>query len=51
MRLNPLPFVFAPGVALAGVVVDGWRGAQIATLVWTAIVALATLAAFFMRKR
>lgn len=50
MRINPLPFVFAPGVALAGFLVAGADGALLATLVWTAIVALGTLCAWWLHR-
>jgi hypothetical protein len=49
MRINPLPFVFAPGVALAGYLLGGAHGCWIALLAWSAIVAVGTLCAFFWR--
>ena len=49
MRFNPLPFVFAPGVVLAGLLLGGLRGTLIATAVWAAIVAIATLCAYLRR--
>jgi hypothetical protein len=51
MRINPVPFLFAPGAALAGYFVAEWRGALIATIVWTALVVIATFIAFLARKR
>jgi hypothetical protein len=51
MRINPVPFLFAPGAAVAGYLVAEWRGALIGTIIWTALVALATFIAFLARKR
>ena len=51
MRINPLPFIFAPGAALAGYVVNGAHGAWLGGLAWTVIVALATLSAFVRRAK
>jgi hypothetical protein len=42
MRLNPLPFVFAPGVGVMGYLADGWPGAGYALLGWSAIVIAGT---------
>jgi hypothetical protein len=50
MRINLLPFVFAPGVALAGYLVAGGHGALLATLCWTAIVALGTLCVWWRHR-
>ena len=51
MRVNPLPFVFAPGVALAGALVAGARGMWVALFAWTLLVALATFTAWLRRPR
>jgi hypothetical protein len=50
MHINPLPFVFAPGVALAGYFVAGGQGALLAALAWTAIVAAGTLCAWLRHR-
>jgi len=50
MHINPLPFVFAPGVALAGYLLAGGYGALLATLCWTAIVAVGTLCAWLRHR-
>jgi hypothetical protein len=50
MRINPLPFVFAPGVVLAGYLVAGGHGALLAALAWTAIVTAGTLCAWLMHR-
>jgi hypothetical protein len=42
IRLNPIPWLFAPGIALAGWLFDGVPGAARALGIWIAIVALAT---------
>jgi hypothetical protein len=42
IRLNPIPWLFAPGIALAGWLFDGAPGAARALAIWIAIVALAT---------
>ena len=46
MRLNPLPFVFAPGVVLAGWLAAGGPGALLALLAWSAIVSAGTFVAW-----
>jgi hypothetical protein len=51
MHLNPLPFVFAPGVLLAGYLLGGAHGTVLAGLLWTVIVSAATLCAFLRRHR
>jgi hypothetical protein len=43
IRLNPIPWLFAPGVALGGWLLDGAPGAARALGGWAAIVAAATL--------
>ena len=50
MRINPLPFVFAPGLALAGYLVAGGHGALLAAFVWTAIVTAGTLCAWLLHR-
>ena len=43
MRFNPLPFVFAPGVGLAGYLIGGVIGAQSALAAWILIVGAASI--------
>ena len=43
MRLNPLPFVPAPGVAVWGYVLGGGNGTMLALGCWAATVSTATL--------
>jgi hypothetical protein len=50
MRINPLPFIFAPGVALGGYLVDGLHGTWVALLGWSAIVLAGTLCAYLLRR-
>jgi hypothetical protein len=50
MRINPLPFVFAPGVVRAGYLVAGGHGALLAALAWTGIVAAGTLCAWLLHR-
>lgn len=42
IRLNPIPWLFAPGIALGGWLFDGVPGAVQALGGWIAIVAMAT---------
>ena len=51
MRVNPVPLLFAPGVALAGYLVDGGHGVAIALGAWLVIVAGATAWAFVRHER
>ena len=51
MRVNPVPLLVAPGVALAGYVVDGGHGVAIALGAWLVIVAGATGWAFVRHQR
>lgn len=50
MTLNPLPFVFAPGLAAVGYVFGGVAGAVAALLAWGVIVVMATACALLMRN-
>jgi len=50
MRINPLPFVFAPGVALAGYLIAGGHGALLAAFAWTAIVTAGTLCVWLLHR-
>ena len=50
IRLNPIPWLFAPGIALAGYVIDGRSGAAQALAGWTAIVAAATVWVILRRR-
>lgn len=50
MRINPLPFLFAPGAALGGYLAGGGHGAWLALLAWTMLVALATFAAWWRHR-
>jgi hypothetical protein len=43
IRLNPIPWLFAPGIALAGYLLDGPAGAAKALGGWTGVVSAATL--------
>jgi hypothetical protein len=38
MRFNPLPFVFAPGIGLAGYLLGGLPGAQNALAAWALVI-------------
>jgi len=42
VRINPVPFVLAPGIGLTGFVFGGLAGAGCALLGWTVAVAVAT---------
>lgn len=50
IRLNPLPWLFAPGAALAGFLLDGPPGAVRALGLWTAVVAAATVWVIVRRR-
>ena len=50
MSFNPLPFLFAPGVAGVGYALAGLAGAVAALLGWTAIVVLATACVMICRS-
>jgi hypothetical protein len=43
MRFNPLALVFAPGIGLGGLLVDGASGAQSALAAWCLIVGAASV--------
>ena len=43
MRFNPLAFIFAPGIALGGLLIGGVSGAQSAMAGWALIVGLASV--------
>lgn len=43
MRFNPLPFVFAPGIGLAGYVFGGLEGAQNALAAWLLLMGAASV--------
>ena len=51
MRVNPVPLLFAPGVALAGYVADGAQGLAIGLGGWLVVVAGATCWAFVRYQR
>ena len=51
MRVNPVPLLFAPGVALAGYVFDGGHGLAVGLGAWLVIVAGATAWAFVRHQR
>jgi hypothetical protein len=50
IRLNPVPWLFAPGVALAGWFMDGMSGAGKALAAWVAIVTAATVWVILRRR-
>jgi hypothetical protein len=50
IRLNPVPWLFAPGVALAGWVMVGMSGAGKALAAWVAIVTAATVWVILRRR-
>ncbi|WP_280156290.1 hypothetical protein [Piscinibacter sp. XHJ-5] len=50
IRLNPLPWLFAPGIALAGWLIDGAPGAVKALVGWVLIVSAATLWVILRRR-
>ncbi|MEO8059878.1 MAG: hypothetical protein ABI671_16310 [Burkholderiales bacterium] len=43
MRFNPLAFIFAPGIALGGLLIGGVSGAQSALAAWLLIVGTASV--------
>jgi hypothetical protein len=43
MRFNPLALIFAPGIALGGLLVGGIAGAQNALAAWALIVGVASV--------
>ena len=43
IRLNPIPWLFAPGIALAGYLFDGPPGAAKAVGAWVGVVGAATI--------
>ncbi|HEV7913969.1 MAG TPA: hypothetical protein VGP22_09390 [Albitalea sp.] len=43
IRINPIPWLFAPGIALGGWLVEGVHGAATALIGWATIVAAATM--------
>jgi hypothetical protein len=43
IRLNPIPWLLAPGIALGGYFVEGADGAAAALIGWATIVGAATL--------
>jgi hypothetical protein len=50
IRLNPIPWLFAPGIAFAGWFIDGTSGAAKALAAWVAIVAAATIWVILRRR-
>lgn len=50
MRINPVPFLFAPGAALLGYWVSGGHGAAIGLSAWGALVGTATYISLRLRK-
>ena len=51
MRVNPVPLLSTPGVALAGYVVDGTQGLAIGLGAWLVVVAGATWWAYVRYQR
>jgi len=49
MQINPLPFLFVPGVAGVGYALGGITGMGAALLVWAAVVTMATAIVFVHR--
>jgi len=49
MQINPLPFLFVPGVAGVGYALGGITGMGAALLVWAAVVTMATAIVFLHR--
>lgn len=49
MQINPLPFLFVPGVAGVGCVLGGATGMGAALLTWAGVVMLATAIDFLSR--
>jgi hypothetical protein len=50
IRLNPIPWLFAPGIALAGYAIDGTSGAARALAGWAALVTAATVWVILRRR-
>ena len=50
IRFNPVPWLFAPGIALGGWMLDGIPGAARALGGWAAIVAAATVWVIVRRR-
>jgi hypothetical protein len=50
IRLNPIPWLFAPGIGLAGWFYDGASGAAGALAGWAAVVAAATVWVVLRRR-
>jgi len=51
MRVNPVPLLVVPGVALGGYAIGGARGMVVWLSVWIATVAAATAWAFVRHRR
>ena len=49
MKLNPVPFLFLPGVALAGYLVGGESGLAWAVALWCAAVVMGTMTKLLRR--
>ena len=43
MRFNALPFIFAPGIGLAGYLIGGLAGAQNALAAWLLVIGIASV--------
>jgi hypothetical protein len=43
IRFNPIPWLFSPGIALAGYLLDGPSGAAQAVAAWAGVVSAATV--------
>ena len=50
VRLNPIPWLFAPGIALGGYLLGGVPGALNALATWLTIVTAATIWVVIRRK-
>ena len=50
IRLNPIPWLFAPGIALAGWFIDGASGVAQALAGWAALVTAATVWVILRRR-
>jgi hypothetical protein len=50
IRLNPIPWLFAPGIALGGWFYDGVSGAVQALALWAAVVSAATVWVIVRRR-
>jgi hypothetical protein len=51
MRVNPVPLLVVPGVALGGYAFGGVRGMVVWLSAWVAMVAAATVWAFVRHRR